>query len=81
MIQFSPFSVQFEKTADHLYDAAYFNQQDAIIGVSESIISGVAMKPGTGFFDLLYQPHRDSGTFQRKPLFDDNTLHNAFQNL
>ncbi|KAK4336990.1 hypothetical protein RND71_044076 [Anisodus tanguticus] len=33
----------FEKTADHLFDAAYFGQEDPILGVSESIISGMPM--------------------------------------
>ncbi|KAF3423619.1 hypothetical protein E2986_12478 [Frieseomelitta varia] len=31
----------FEKTADHLFDAAYYGQKDVICGVSESIIMGI----------------------------------------
>ncbi|XP_042170408.1 DNA-directed RNA polymerase III subunit RPC1-like isoform X2 [Oncorhynchus tshawytscha] len=27
----------FEKTADHLFDAAYFGQKDSVCGVSESL--------------------------------------------
>lgn len=73
---------QFEKTADHLFDAAYFGQEDDILGVSESIISGVAMKLGTGFFDLLYKPSTDVTQSllqgQKKPLFDDPELHDPF---
>ena len=33
----------FEKTADHLFDAAYYGQRDAIKGVSECIITGISM--------------------------------------
>lgn len=68
----------FEKTADHLFDAAYFSQKDPVIGVSESIISGVAMKLGTGFFDLLYRPE-PSELARRGPLFDDPSLHRPFK--
>nr|CAD7197843.1 unnamed protein product [Timema douglasi] len=45
----------FEKTADHLFDAAYFGQKDAITGVSESIIMGIPMAIGTGIFKLLHK--------------------------
>lgn len=45
----------FEKTADHLFDAAYYGQTDAITGVSESIIMGIPMSIGTGIFKLLYK--------------------------
>ncbi|KAK7603430.1 hypothetical protein V9T40_003429 [Parthenolecanium corni] len=43
----------FEKTADHLFDAAYYGQVDEINGVSESIIMGIPMSIGTGIFKLL----------------------------
>lgn len=46
----------FERTADHLFEAAYYGQKDPISGVSESIISGTPIRLGTGFFDLLYKP-------------------------
>lgn len=68
----------FEKTADHLFDAAYFCQKDPVVGVSESIISGVAMKLGTGFFDLLYRPS-ECPLPLRVPLFDDPSLHKPFK--
>ncbi|KAG8272247.1 DNA-directed RNA polymerase III subunit RPC1 [Homalodisca vitripennis] len=42
----------FEKTADHLFDAAYYGQTDVISGVSESIIMGIPMAVGTGLFKL-----------------------------
>ena len=47
----------FEKTSDHLFDAAYFGQKDAIKGVSESIILGIPMNVGTGkniFFNIYF---------------------------
>ncbi len=40
----------FEKTSDHLFDAAYYGQKDAIKGVSESIILGIPMNVGTGAY-------------------------------
>ncbi|EZA62907.1 DNA-directed RNA polymerase III subunit RPC1 [Ooceraea biroi] len=45
----------FEKTADHLFDAAYYGQKDIICGVSESIIMGIPIPAGTGTFKLLYK--------------------------
>ncbi|KAH8399848.1 hypothetical protein KR215_003442, partial [Drosophila sulfurigaster] len=48
----------FEKTADHLFDAAYYGQTDAINGVSERIILGMPAGIGTGIFKLL-QYHAD----------------------
>lgn len=47
--------LQFEKTADHLFDSAYYGQKDAICGVSESIIMGIPIPAGTGMFKLLYK--------------------------
>lgn len=43
----------FEKTTDHLFDAARFAKQDDIDGVSECIIMGVPMPVGTGLFKLV----------------------------
>ncbi|XP_030370344.1 DNA-directed RNA polymerase III subunit RPC1 [Scaptodrosophila lebanonensis] len=48
----------FEKTADHLFDAAYYGQTDAINGVSERIILGMPAGIGTGIFKLLHH-HED----------------------
>lgn len=45
----------FERTANHLFDAAYYGQVDEIMGVTESIIMGVPMGVGTGFFDLRHK--------------------------
>ena len=46
----------FEKTTDHLFDAALFGKSDAIAGVSESIIMGnPAQTVGTGMY--VFSPH------------------------
>ncbi|XP_054160182.1 DNA-directed RNA polymerase III subunit RPC1-like isoform X2 [Oppia nitens] len=71
----------FERTADHLFDAAYYGQVDHILGVSESIISGMPMRLGTGFFDLLQKSSKDSDIDElktRKLVFDDDSLHIKF---
>lgn len=52
------FIFQFEKTSDHLFDAAYYGQMDAIDGVSERIILGMPAAIGTGMFKLI-QNHQD----------------------
>ena len=46
----------FEKTTDHLFDAAVHSRQDSIVGVSECIIMGVPIPIGTGIFKLVHQP-------------------------
>ena len=43
----------FEKTTDHLFDAARYAKQDDIDGVSECIIMGSPMPVGTGLFKLV----------------------------
>lgn len=43
----------FEKTTDHLFDAAVHSRTDAIVGVSECIIMGIPIPLGTGLFKLL----------------------------
>lgn len=42
----------FEKTTDHLFDAAIHGRKDAIEGVSECIIMGIPMPIGTGLFKI-----------------------------
>jgi len=54
----------FEKTTDHLFDAAVHSREDSIIGVSECIIMGVPIPIGTGLFKLL---HKAKSTIQIKP--------------
>ncbi|EKX55532.1 hypothetical protein GUITHDRAFT_156792 [Guillardia theta CCMP2712] len=45
----------FEKTVDHLYDAAIHGRSDQISGVSECIIMGTPVQIGTGSFKVLHQ--------------------------
>ncbi|XP_035660991.1 DNA-directed RNA polymerase III subunit RPC1-like [Branchiostoma floridae] len=65
----------FEKTADHLFDASYHGQEDAICGVSECIILGIPMNIGTGLFKLLHKAEKDTAPASRKLLFDVPTFH------
>lgn len=50
----------FEKTTDHLFDAAVHGRTDAIDGVSECIIMGIPVPVGTGMFKLLKRATRAS---------------------
>ncbi|XP_071829023.1 DNA-directed RNA polymerase III subunit RPC1-like [Apostichopus japonicus] len=65
----------FEKTADHLFDAAYYGQKDAVCGVSECIIMGIPMNVGTGIFKLLHKADKESRPPQRKLIFDNPEFH------
>ncbi|XP_017880116.1 DNA-directed RNA polymerase III subunit RPC1 isoform X1 [Ceratina calcarata] len=64
----------FEKTADHLFDAAYYGQKDVICGVSESIIMGIPVPVGTGIFKLLHKADKDE-VVKRDLIFDDPQFH------
>ncbi|TDH69964.1 hypothetical protein CCR75_006384 [Bremia lactucae] len=57
----------FEKTTDHLFDAAVHSRTDAIVGVSECIIMGIPIPIGTGIFQLLRQVDKPR-VQQRRPL-------------
>lgn len=65
----------FEKTTDHLFDAAARLAQDAIEGVSECIILGVTAPIGTGAFKLVRRTEVVRGSAPKKLLFDDPELH------
>ncbi|XP_052756487.1 DNA-directed RNA polymerase III subunit RPC1 isoform X2 [Galleria mellonella] len=66
----------FEKTADHLFDAAYYGQCDRIEGVSESIILGVPAAIGTGLLQLLHHhPPAAASPRPRELLFDRPEYH------
>ncbi|XP_021335832.2 DNA-directed RNA polymerase III subunit RPC1 isoform X1 [Danio rerio] len=65
----------FEKTADHLFDAAYFGQKDSVCGVSECIIMGIPMNIGTGLFKLLHRSNREADPPRRPLLFDSPDFH------
>ena len=45
----------FEKTTDHLFDAAVHGRTDAIVGVSECIIMGMEVPVGTGLPSLFWK--------------------------
>ena len=45
----------FEKTSDHLFDAALYSKKDNVVGVSEQIIMGIPMSIGTGIFKLVQE--------------------------
>jgi len=63
----------FEKTADHLFDAAVHARQDEICGVSECIIMGAPIPIGTGSFKLISETPDSShemGVFWRDTMFD-----------
>lgn len=62
----------FEKTGEHLFNAALGNKIDETNGVTESIILGKPMSMGTGSFSLLQAPYFDEKTgktieYQPKP--------------
>ncbi|XP_075697917.1 DNA-directed RNA polymerase III subunit RPC1 isoform X1 [Rhinoderma darwinii] len=65
----------FEKTADHLFDAAYFGQKDSVCGVSECIIMGIPMNIGTGLFKLLHRADKDPNPPKRPLIFDNKEFH------
>jgi len=47
----------FEKTVDHLFDAALYKTRDDVVGVSECVIMGMPVPLGTGLFGLLRNDH------------------------
>ena len=62
----------FEKTPDHLFDAAAHGKVDQIDGVSERIIMGVPIGLGTGCFKLLHDRHMmKDGKNEKKEARDD----------
>ncbi|XP_076459285.1 DNA-directed RNA polymerase III subunit RPC1-like [Babylonia areolata] len=65
----------FEKTSDHLFEAAYYGQKDTINGVSECIIMGIPMNVGTGIFQLLYRAENPPRNMSRPLLFETPDFH------
>merc|ERR1719195_2147440 len=63
----------FEKTADHLFDAAYYGQKDAIRGVSECIIMGIPMHVGTGLMQVMMK-HQEAAIKPNKQLLWDSKV-------
>lgn len=62
----------FEKTPDHLFEAAAGMKTDQIEGVSECIIMGQTMKVGTGAFQVVRRLGVKPGQLAQKPtMFED----------
>lgn len=62
----------FEKTPDHLFEAASGMKTDQIEGVSECIIMGQTMSVGTGAFNIVRRLGIRPGDLkQKKTLFED----------
>lgn len=62
----------FEKTTDHLFDAAFFMKNDKIEGVSECIILGQTMGIGTGAFKMVKTSNHDESRMKRKETLFEN---------
>ncbi|KAG0246496.1 hypothetical protein BGX31_001773 [Mortierella sp. GBA43] len=61
----------FEKTPDHLFEAALYSKKDSIDGVSECIIMGIPMSIGTGLFKLIKKDEAHDRIPRRRPLLFD----------
>jgi DNA-directed RNA polymerase III subunit RPC1 len=62
----------FEKTPDHLFEAAANMKSDKIEGVSESIIMGQTMSVGTGAFRVVRELNLQVGEVEKKAtVFED----------
>ena len=62
----------FEKTPDHLFEAAWHMKRDKIEGVSECIIMGQSMSQGTGAFKVVRKLNLAEGVVGEKQcIFED----------
>jgi DNA-directed RNA polymerase III subunit RPC1 len=57
----------FEKTTDHLFEAAVRGRTDHIVGVSECIIMGIPMPIGTGLFKVHHKADDSLDHVARRP--------------
>eukprot|EP00927_Polykrikos_kofoidii_P017509 TRINITY_DN1798_c1_g1_i1.p1 TRINITY_DN1798_c1_g1~~TRINITY_DN1798_c1_g1_i1.p1 ORF type:complete len:1535 (+),score=240.64 TRINITY_DN1798_c1_g1_i1:273-4877(+) len=72
----------FERTNDHIFDAAAHYKRDPIVGVSECIILGTNVKLGTGLFKVLYDfGGRTTPQATSKPIFSPGWREQAKQRL
>lgn len=63
----------FEKTPDHLFEAAWHMKSDKIEGVSECIIMGQSMSVGTGAFKVVRKLDLVEGDLKKKEtVFEDS---------
>ena len=71
----------FERTCDHLFQAAYHGQVDEMNGVSDSIIIGKQMTLGTGSFDIIFDhPPIPKGIIGEKKTLLENGEFDCFKN-
>jgi DNA-directed RNA polymerase III subunit RPC1 len=63
----------FEKTPDHLFDAAVHSRTDFVRGVSESIIIGTPVPLGTGLFKIAGDPAAVGGSVRQQAPFGSNS--------
>ena len=62
----------FEKTPDHLFEAAWHMKRDKIEGVSECIIMGQSISQGTGAFKMVRKLNLEEGVIGKKAtVFED----------
>ncbi|TKA73642.1 DNA-directed RNA polymerase III subunit RPC1, partial [Cryomyces minteri] len=62
----------FEKTPDHLFDAAFHMKRDRVEGVSECIIMGQSMSVGTGAMKVVRKMNFGKDDLRRRDsLFED----------
>ena len=62
----------FEKTPDHLFEAAWHMKRDRIEGVSECIIMGQSISQGTGAFKMVRKLNLGEGVVGKKAtVFED----------
>ncbi|KAL7268353.1 DNA-directed RNA polymerase III subunit C1 (rpo31) [Rhizina undulata] len=69
----------FEKTTDHLFDAAFNMKTDAVEGVSECIILGQTMKVGTGAFQVVRRVSIPEKKLRPKKLLFEDAHTNLYQ--
>jgi DNA-directed RNA polymerase III subunit RPC1 len=67
----------FEKTPDHLFDAAVHSRSDKVAGVSECIIMGTPIPVGTGTFKLLHAPDAPPKFERRAPLMLQDAMRSS----
>ena len=71
----------FEKTTDHLFDAAFHMKKDEVQGVSECIILGQSMTIGTGAFGVVRNLMiRDKDLKPKRLLFEECWKGNHLKN-
>jgi DNA-directed RNA polymerase III subunit RPC1 len=68
----------FEKTTDHLFDAAFHMKTDEVQGVSECIILGQSMTIGTGAFGVVRNLMVSDKDLKPKKLLFEECYKNAY---